>query len=294
MGVSSEMIQHLQGTTSLCIFLSIIARDGTTLRVCNATRNKILGGETYYAYPVAPSRLQATNGLKADNLEVTAIYSELFNSATLRQKKWSGARVEYKVMNYRDPSMGYAERRVGFLGKTSVGDRAATPELMSLSSRLDQPIGRTFQADCDVVELGDARCGINLAGNTATGYRITIAAHVSAVLNRQQFSVAFDENIKPAEPVVTIVPDAFYERGRVEFNSGANEGVEAQILGNDGNGLTLYLPVFKNIATNDQLTLIAGCNRKIATCRDRFANGINFRGFFMLPGRDALLKIPEI
>lgn len=283
----------MQGTTALCVFLKITARDNTVLRVCNSTRNKIVDGETYYAYPVAPSRLQATNGLKADNLEVTAIYSELFNAATLRQKKWSGARVEYRVMNFRDFSMGHAERRVGFLGEVDVGQFAAVPELLSLSSKLEQPIGRTFKSDCDVVKLGDARCKVNLAGNTADGWKITVSAHVGIVLNRQQFTVVFDEPVKPAEPSITLVPDSLYELGDVLFLSGANAGAEAQIMNNTGNGLTLYLPVAGTIAPGDELTLITGCNRKIAVCRDRYANAINNKSFYCLPGQDKIFNVPQ-
>jgi uncharacterized phage protein (TIGR02218 family) len=115
----------------------------------------------------------------------------------------------------------------------------------------------------------------------------------SAVVNRQQFTVVFDEAIKPAEPSVSIVPDGFYERGDLIFNSGAGEGVEAQILGNDGNGLTLWLPLFRTPLAGDRLTLVAGCNRKIGTCRDVYGNAENNRSFFMLPGQNRVFTLPE-
>lgn len=294
MPVSEAMKLHLQGTTSLAVFLRIVARDSSEIAVWNGTRNKIVDGITYFAYPLSPSRLQATNGLKPDNLEVVGIYSGLFNAATLRAKKWLGARVEYRVMNYRDFTMGYAERRVGFIGDVEIGKYSAKPELKSLSSRLAQPHGRTFQADCDVVELGDARCQFNLNGNTADGYRAKTTAVIAApILNRQQFSITFTQTIKPADAGIVIAPNALFERGRIRFLSGANAGVSGQIINNAGNALTLYLPVFYNVQAGDQIELTVGCNRKISTCRDRFANAVNNQSFYSLPGKSRILKLPE-
>ncbi|MHA6288275.1 DUF2163 domain-containing protein [Maricaulis sp. CAU 1757] len=36
-----------------------------------------------------------------------------------------------------------------------------------------------------------------------------------------------------------------------------------------------------------------GCDQAFATCRDRFANTLNFRGFPYLPGNDALMASPQ-
>ena len=34
----------------------------------------------------------------------------------------------------------------------------------------------------------------------------------------------------------------------------------------------------------------AGCDKRLETCRDRFANALNFRGFPNIPGQDAVLR----
>ena len=39
-------------------------------------------------------------------------------------------------------------------------------------------------------------------------------------------------------------------------------------------------------APGTALQLIAGCDKRFETCRDRFANAVNFRGFPHMPGRD--------
>ena len=40
----------------------------------------------------------------------------------------------------------------------------------------------------------------------------------------------------------------------------------------------------------DGVAVTAGCDRQFATCRDRFANAANFRGFPHIPGQDAVLR----
>lgn len=37
------------------------------------------------------------------------------------------------------------------------------------------------------------------------------------------------------------------------------------------------------------ITAQAGCDKRFATCRDKFGNGVNFRGFPHLPGNDFII-----
>ena len=46
------------------------------------------------------------------------------------------------------------------------------------------------------------------------------------------------------------------------------------------------------IAAGDGFTVTAGCDKRNETCRDRFANIANFRGFPHMPGTDFLLRGP--
>ncbi len=40
------------------------------------------------------------------------------------------------------------------------------------------------------------------------------------------------------------------------------------------------------------MTVTIGCDKSFATCRDRFANALNFRGFPHMPGIDRILSVP--
>ncbi len=46
------------------------------------------------------------------------------------------------------------------------------------------------------------------------------------------------------------------------------------------------------LAMGDAFVVTAGCDKRFATCRDRFANGRNFRGFPAIPGNDFLIQVP--
>ena len=46
------------------------------------------------------------------------------------------------------------------------------------------------------------------------------------------------------------------------------------------------------ITVADAFTVTAGCDKRFATCRDRFANGVNFRGFPQIPGNDFVISYP--
>lgn len=49
-------------------------------------------------------------------------------------------------------------------------------------------------------------------------------------------------------------------------------------------GAPLDLPV--------RVRLTEGCDKQLSTCRDRFANAVNFRGEAHLPGNDLLTRYP--
>ena len=44
---------------------------------------------------------------------------------------------------------------------------------------------------------------------------------------------------------------------------------------------------------HDHPAFALGCDRALATCRDRFGNVPNFRGFPHIPGNDFVLRYPR-
>jgi len=44
------------------------------------------------------------------------------------------------------------------------------------------------------------------------------------------------------------------------------------------------------IAAGDSFDITASCDKTFETCRDRFANAVNFRGFPHIPGQDTVIR----
>jgi uncharacterized phage protein (TIGR02218 family) len=47
------------------------------------------------------------------------------------------------------------------------------------------------------------------------------------------------------------------------------------------------------IEVGDDFSVVAGCDERLETCRDRFANVVNFRGFPHIPGQDTVIRYPN-
>ena len=47
------------------------------------------------------------------------------------------------------------------------------------------------------------------------------------------------------------------------------------------------------IAVGHDFVVRAGCDKRLETCRDRFANVVNFRGFPHIPGQDTVIRYPN-
>jgi uncharacterized phage protein (TIGR02218 family) len=45
------------------------------------------------------------------------------------------------------------------------------------------------------------------------------------------------------------------------------------------------------ISVGDTFVVTAGCDKRFATCRDRFSNTVNFRGFPHIPGNDFVISV---
>ncbi len=60
----------------------------------------------------------------------------------------------------------------------------------------------------------------------------------------------------------------------------------------DGVRLAFWQPAPVPLAPGDAVAVTIGCDKAFSTCRDRFANALNFRGFPHMPGIDRILSVP--
>jgi uncharacterized phage protein (TIGR02218 family) len=80
----------------------------------------------------------------------------------------------------------------------------------------------------------------------------------------------------------------FFSLGKLQFTSGALQGTWIGIQSQVGSGsapvaLTLTPPLLAAPAPGDAFTAWPGCDRALSTCRNKFNNIGNFRGFPWIP-----------
>ena len=194
--------------------------------------------------------------------------------------RWDNAAVEVWRVNWQAVSQRVLMRR-GAIGQVRRGRLAFVAEVRSLAHVLNQTVGRTFQHACDA-ELGDARCGVDLddPAFTATG-------SVTAVNGDRSFVASGLGGFAAG----------WFTLGRLEWTSGPNAGRTAEVAGHDIDAgvrrLTVLEAPVRPIAPGHDFTVHAGCDKRLETCRDRFANVVNFRGFPHIPGQDTVIRYPN-
>jgi uncharacterized phage protein (TIGR02218 family) len=151
---------------------------------------------------------------------------------------------------------------------------AFTAEVRGLAHYLQQPKGRLYQFTCDA-DVGDGRCAVDLDLPAYRG-----EGTIAAVLSERRFRASG----------LDAFADQWFARGLLRFTSGAADGqaVEVKAHGTSGGIVTLELwaGVRGPLEVGQTFVVTAGCDKHLATCKAKFANAANFRGFPHMPGND--------
>lgn len=218
-------------------------------------------------------------GLAIDNTEAQGVLSDdALTAADLDAGRWDGAEVRLWEVDWT----AIDNRRLvfrGSLGEISHTSGAYRAELRGLAEALNRPQGRVYHARCSAL-LGDRQCRFDTARE---GY------HVEGRIG----SIAEGG----ARLVLSEVPGfeaGWFEHGQVRFLDGAAAGLSGWIkidaVPRAGvRGIDLWTAPGAVPAVGDRVRLIAGCDKRSDTCRMKFQNFLNFRGFPHLPPEDWLI-----
>jgi uncharacterized phage protein (TIGR02218 family) len=80
--------------------------------------------------------------------------------------------------------------------------------------------------------------------------------------------------------------------GQLRWLTGAASGLSSTVLSSAGSELRLADESGVVGGSGDLVEIIEGCDKRFATCRERFGNALNFRGEPHLPGVDLLTRYP--
>lgn len=264
--------------TSFCHCWKLLRRDGATRGFTDHDRDLVFDGISFSGRAGLDAAATETSlGFAIGGGDVSgALSSDTLLESELANGVYDGATLETWLVDWAAP-----EHRllldIASLGEVRRTDFAFTAELRSLAHRLDQTRGRRFQQACSA-DLGDARCRVALDAPAFSAIAPVLAgADASGCL-----------------VALTAFADGWFVNGRVDSLDGANAGARAIVRSHRGEAagtrLTFWTPLAHPLAVGDRLRITAGCDKTLATCRDKFANVANFRGFPHIPGNDVLMR----
>lgn len=268
---------HLgNGPTTVARCWLVTRTDGTRLGFTDHDRDLEFDGFTFRADTGLSARaLSQATGLSVDNSEAMGALSDAAISETdIAAGRYDGAEVVSWLVNWTDVSA----RRVmfrGHIGEVRRGAGAFHAELRGLTEALNRPVGRVYQKPCSAV-LGDASCGFDLA---TPGY-----VHEGPVHRVEEGRAFLLGALSAFEP-------GWFQRGRLEVLGGRAAGLSGPIKRDgfraDGQrAIELWEPMRVAPYEGDPVRLVAGCDKRLDTCRFKFGNLLNFQGFPDIPEED--------
>lgn len=268
---------HLEsGATTLCWCWRIARKDGAVQGFTDHDLALAFDGVAYEAASgFTASEVQSTLGLAVDNLSVAgALSSASLNESDLAAGLYDDADIEIWRVNWAAPEQRVLMRK-GNLGQVRRGRSAFEAEMRGLAHKLGQATGRAYGYSCDA-DLGDARCTVDLAAFTVDGV-------VAGAGDARRFAVSGLEAFA----------DGWFAGGRLAWTTGANAGRAMEVKRHARPGaIELWQAMSEAVAPGDAFTVSAGCDKQFSTCKARFANAVNFRGFPYMPGNDTVLSYP--
>ncbi len=263
--------------TTLARLHAVRRRDGTVFGFTDHDRDIAPGGRfgalVFRAgAALEAGALEAMNGLAVDNGALFgALSDEAIRESDIRAGRWDGAQIASWLFDWRNPA---ARRLVfrGTIGRIIRRDGAFEAEIRGPAEALSRPLGRVFHRRCDAV-LGDGRCKVDL---DAPGYAAEWALAALEDGGRVLFFAAGDG-----------FDEGWFTHGRLEILDGAAAGHVA-LVREDGwaegrRRVVLWESPSAVPVPGDRVRLAAGCDRRAETCRKKFDNLMNFRGFPHLP-----------
>jgi uncharacterized phage protein (TIGR02218 family) len=283
MAFDAALKAHLQtGNTTVARAWRITRRDGLVMGFTDHDQDLSFEGTVFKAETgLTAQALAQSTGLSVDNAEAVGSLSDgAISEADLFAGRYDSALVTAWLVNWGNP----VERSVvfrGSIGEISQAGPEFRAELRGLTENLNVPQGRVYQRPCSA-RLGDAQCGFDLS---SSGY--FVEAPVLGVETNRLFTFA----------VMPQFAEGWFSAGRVEVTSGPAAGligvVKSDKTTSAGRVIEMWSAFRADVNVGDNIRVEAGCDKRAETCKVKFSNFLNFRGFPHIPGEDWMMAHPR-
>ncbi|HEV7344787.1 MAG TPA: DUF2163 domain-containing protein [Devosia sp.] len=271
-----------QGETTLATCWKLLRSDGVVLGFTDHDRVLRFGGTDFApASGLDGGEVPARLGAQVETSEVLGVLTaEAITEEDILLGRYEGAVVETWQVNWSDVSQR-VRLRSDTIGEITREDGVFRAELRSDQQGLNRTCGRIYQGLCDAV-VGDARCRVDLGASAFEGF-----ATVTAIVDDHRVLVAGLGGFETG----------WFGFGSAQWTDGRRNGLRDAVATHQreaaGDVLCFSVSIGDWVQPGDTLTVRAGCDRRFASCRDKFANAVNFRGFPHIPGSDFVLRHPR-
>lgn len=257
----------------LATFWRIERRDGVTLGFTGHDRDLWFDGLLHHAAPgMVPSAMRRSADFSSDSADVEgALTHDGISAADLALGRFDGARVAIGVVDWESLESEVFYR--GEIGEVSEEANSFNAELRSAKKLLEvDPVPRTSPT-CRALFCGP--------GCTLSAARFTYEAEVEAI-DPTANSVTFRSALS----------DGSMAGGTVRWIDGPQAGITMHVNNASVNALTLNRALVAALEPGMRALWREGCDHTLQTCRERFANSVNFQGEPFVPGNDLLARYP--
>ncbi|WP_026606954.1 DUF2163 domain-containing protein [Methylocapsa acidiphila] len=278
---SPDLVEFLGVLRSNCDITALVGdcftltlQNGLILTVTNADVSIALNGAIYQANSILIDglRLKSSVGLEVDQQQITisartvdtlggipfmqAVRNGIFDGALIQRERAF-------LKTWTEPPIGSVVLFKGRVGAVdNVGRTTAQLTVNSDLVLLDIEMPRNIYSPSCQHKLYDSGCTLIKSAFGAMGQ--VGAGSTPTIIN---WSAAAAE----------------YAQGTIAFTSGPNIGATANIKAAVAGSLTLSNKLPHQPTVGDAFTVYQGCDHTLSTCRTKFNNQINFRGFPFIP-----------
>jgi uncharacterized phage protein (TIGR02218 family) len=262
--------------TSLAIAWRVMRADGVAIGLTSHDLPISVDGLLHRPSPgMVPSAVSISDDAESGGMSVTGALSDAaIRADDITDGRFDGARVEIRLVDWRQPGAGSMLLACGAIGEIERRDESFEAELATAQSRLSAVPIELCSPECRA-RLGDHRCRVNLAARTRRARVVAVDGASALIIDA---SAAAD----------------IYAYGRVRPLAGGLAGLDYEIVASSGTRIELRDAVAARIGAGSLVELREGCDRRLATCRDRFQNILNFRGEPHVPGTDSIIRYPSL
>lgn len=246
-------------------------RDGVSLGFTTHDADLWFDGLTFSSAPgMMPASIRRSTGFDADSAEVDgAITHAAISDEDLVAGRYDGARVVVGLVDWEN--LEHTAIYSGTIGTLTEEAGSFSAQLLSRKADLARdPIPRT--SPCCRADFCGPGCGL------------------SALRFTHEAVLTLQDSANNAVVVTCEVAPAQLMGGQLRWLDGPYAGLAMGIVGLAGTGMVLDLPLDEVLTPGFRAVVTEGCDHTLATCAERFANAVNFRGEPYLPGNDLVVR----